>query len=87
MVDQFWTKFEFRPGHAGGDLRERGLSLQGQNIHDAKNWIVGAEKRILHIKQALAESLYELAALQSNLGSAAAVCNGSRRKSEEARPK
>jgi len=61
MVDSILAKFELSPDTPAVHYANAAISLQGQNIPDAKNWMSGAEKNFSpQLNKLFAESLYEI---------------------------
>src|SRR5438105_2723913 len=65
MVDSILAKFELSPDTPAVHYANAAISLQGQNIPDAKNWMSAAEKNFSpQLNKLFAESLYEIGWLQ-----------------------
>src|SRR5260370_8413129 len=66
MVDSILAKFELSPDTPAVHYANAAISLQGQNIPDAKNWMSAAEKNFSpQLNKLFAESLYEIGSLQN----------------------
>src|SRR2546421_5823856 len=69
MVDSILAKFELSPDTPAVHYANAAISLQGQNIPDAKNWMSAAEKNFSpQLNRLFAESLYEVGWLQKPAG-------------------
>ena len=69
MVDSILAKFELSPDTPAVHYANAAISLQGQNIPDAKNWMSAAEKNFSpQLNKLFAESLYEIGWLQKQPG-------------------
>src|SRR5437660_6889244 len=69
MVDSILAKFELSPDTPAVHYANAAISLQGQNIPDAKNWMSAAEKYFsTQLNMLFAESLYEIGWLQKQPG-------------------
>ncbi|PYK90969.1 MAG: hypothetical protein DME40_07505 [Verrucomicrobia bacterium] len=69
MVDSILAKFELSPDTPAVHYANAAISLQGQNIPDAKKWMATAEKNFSpQLNKLFAESLYEIGWLQKQLG-------------------
>src|SRR5437868_9695240 len=69
MVDSILAKFELSPDTPAVHYANAAISLQGQNIPDAKNWMSAAEKNFSpQLNKLFAESLYEIGWLQKQSG-------------------
>src|SRR5437868_536881 len=69
MVDSILAKFELSPDTPAVHYANAAISLQGQNIPDAKNWMSAAEKNFSpQLNKLFAESLYEIGWLQKQTG-------------------
>ncbi|PYI44291.1 MAG: hypothetical protein DMC57_02995 [Verrucomicrobia bacterium] len=69
MVDSILAKFELSPDTPAVHYANAAISLQGQNIPDAKNWMSAAEKNFSpQLNKLFAESLYEIGWLQKQAG-------------------
>jgi predicted Zn-dependent protease len=69
MVDSILAKFELSPDTPAVHYANAAISLQGQNIPDAKNWMAAAEKNFSpQLNKLFAESLYEIGWLQKQPG-------------------
>jgi tetratricopeptide (TPR) repeat protein len=69
MVDSILAKFELSPDTPAVHYANAAISLQGQNIPDAKNWMSAAEKNFSpQLNKLFAESLYEIGWLQKKPG-------------------
>src|SRR5438477_4538433 len=69
MVDSILAKFELSPDTPAMHYANAAISLQGQNIPDAKNWISAAEKNFSpQLNKLFTESLYEIGWLQKQPG-------------------
>src|SRR5438874_5287392 len=69
MVDSILAKFELSPDTPAVQYANAAISLQGQNIPDAKKWMAAAEKNFSpQLNKLFAESLYEIGWLQKQLG-------------------
>src|SRR5437868_10173827 len=69
MVDSLLAKFELSPDTPAVNYANAAISLQGQNIPDAKNWMSAAEKNFSpQLNKLFAESLYEIGWLQKQAG-------------------
>src|SRR5213083_1737455 len=71
MVDSILAKFELSPDTPAVHYANAAISLQGQNIPDAKNWISAAEKNFSpQLNKLFTESLYEIGWLEKPAGAA-----------------
>lgn len=69
MVDSILAKFELSPDTPAVHYANAAISLQHQNIPDAKNWMTAAEKNFSpQLNKLFAESLYEVGWLQKQPG-------------------
>ena len=69
MVDSILAKFELSPDTPAVHYANAAISLQGQNIPDAKNWMSAAEKNFSpQLNKLFAESLYEIGWLKKQPG-------------------
>jgi tetratricopeptide (TPR) repeat protein len=69
MVDSILAKFELSPDTPAVHYANAAVSLQGQNIPDAKKWMSAAEKNFSpQLNKLFAESLYEIGWLQKQPG-------------------
>jgi predicted Zn-dependent protease len=69
MVDSILAKFELSPDTPAVHYANAAISLQNQNIPDAKNWMTAAEKNFSpQLNKLFAESLYEIGWLQKQPG-------------------
>ena len=69
MVDSILAKFELSPDTPAVHYANAAISLQGQNIPDAKNWMSAAERNFSpQLNKLFAESLYEIGWLQKQPG-------------------
>ena len=69
MVDSILAKFELSPDTPAVHYANAAISLQGQNIPEAKNWMAAAEKNFSpQLNKLFAESLYEIGWLQKQPG-------------------
>src|SRR5205085_9929060 len=69
MVDSILAKFELSPDTPAVQYANAAISLQGQNIPDAKKWMATAEKNFSpQLNKLFAESLYEIGWLQKQPG-------------------
>ena len=69
MVDSILAKFELSPDTPAVHYANAAISLQGQNIPDAKKWMATAEKNFSpQLNKLFAESLYEIGWLQKQPG-------------------
>ena len=69
MVDSILAKFELSPDTPAVHYANAAISLQGQNIPDAKKWMTAAEKNFSpQLNKLFAESLYEIGWLQKQPG-------------------
>src|SRR5204862_715482 len=69
MVDSILTRFELSPDTPAVHYANAAVSLQGQNIPDAKKWMATAEKNFSpQLNKLFAESLYEIGWLQKQPG-------------------
>src|SRR6266496_6118382 len=69
MVDSILAKFELSPDTPAVQYANAAISLQGQNIPDAKKWMATAEKNFSpQLNKLFAESLYEIGWLQKQAG-------------------
>src|SRR5437870_950385 len=65
MFDAILAKFELSPDTPAVHYENAAISLQGQNIPEAKNWMAAAEKNFSpQLNKLFAESLYEIGWLQ-----------------------
>ena len=69
MVDSILAKFELSPDTPAVHYANAAISLQNQNIPDAKNWMTAAEKNFSpQLNKLFAESLYEIGWLKKQPG-------------------
>jgi tetratricopeptide (TPR) repeat protein len=69
MVDSILAKFELSPDTPAVQYANAAISLQGQNIPDAKKWMAAAEKNFSpQLNRLFAHSLYEIGWLQKQAG-------------------
>src|SRR5437899_277358 len=69
MVDSILAKFELSPDTPAVHYANAAISLQGQNIPEAKSWMAAAEKNFSsQLNKLFAESLYEIGWLQKQPG-------------------
>jgi tetratricopeptide (TPR) repeat protein len=69
MVDSILAKFELSPDTPAVHYANAAISLQGQNIPDAKKWMAAAEKNFSpQLNRLFAHSLYEIGWLQKQAG-------------------
>jgi predicted Zn-dependent protease len=69
MVDSILARFELSPDTPAVHYANAAISLQGQNIPDAKKWMATAEKNFSpQLNKLFAESLYEIGWLQKQPG-------------------
>jgi tetratricopeptide (TPR) repeat protein len=69
MVDSILAKFELSPDTPAVHYANAAISLQSQNIPDAKKWMTAAEKNFSpQLNKLFAESLYEIGWLQKQVG-------------------
>jgi tetratricopeptide (TPR) repeat protein len=69
MVDSILARFELSPDTPAVHYANAAVSLQGQNIPDAKKWMATAEKNFSpQLNKLFAESLYEIGWLQKQPG-------------------
>ncbi|PYK67590.1 MAG: hypothetical protein DME45_09880 [Verrucomicrobia bacterium] len=69
MVDSILAKFELSSDTPAVHYANAAISLQNQNIPDAKNWMTAAEKNFSpQLNKLFAESLYEIGWLQKQPG-------------------
>src|SRR6476646_7340479 len=69
MVDSILAKFELSPDTPAVHYANAAISLQGQNIPDAKNWMAAAGKNFSpQLNKLFAESLYEIGWLKKQPG-------------------
>jgi predicted Zn-dependent protease len=69
MVDSILAKFELSPDTPAVHYANAAISLQNQNIPDAKKWMTAAEKNFsTQLNKLFAESLYEIGWLQKQPG-------------------
>src|SRR5213083_2061426 len=69
MVDSILAKFELSPDTPAVHYANAAISLQGQNIPDARKWMATAEKNFSpQLNKLFAESLYEIGWLRKQPG-------------------
>jgi tetratricopeptide (TPR) repeat protein len=69
MVDSILAKFELSPDTPAVHYANAAISLQNQNVPEAKNWMTTAEKNFSpQLNKLFAESLYEIGWLQKQPG-------------------
>src|SRR4051812_47558636 len=69
MVDSILAKFELSPDTPAVHYANAAISLQNQNVPEAKNWMTTAEKNFSpQLNKLFAESLYEIGWLQKQQG-------------------
>src|SRR5205809_1270711 len=69
MVDSILAKFESSPDTPAVHYAKAAISLQNQNVPEAKNWMIAAEKNFSpQLNKLFAESLYEIGWLQKQPG-------------------